>query len=106
LTFYLKKVATNFSKLVLKGYQNTTQLASDHHWTDQLIPKLINLHQCCRSGIAYLTHGFGIDKNSGSGSGMNNPDHVSKSLETIFGLKYINTLMRIRNPGWKNSDPG
>ncbi len=30
---------------------------------------------------------------------MNNPDHISKSLETIFWLK-------IWDPGWKKSDPG
>jgi hypothetical protein len=36
---------------------------------------------------------------SGSGSGMNNPDHISESLETFFiGLKYLNFLMRIRDP--------
>jgi hypothetical protein len=29
-----------------------------------------------------------------SGSGMNIPDHISESLETIFGL---NSLIRIRN---------
>jgi hypothetical protein len=28
---------------------------------------------------------------------MNNPDHISESLETILlGLKYLNSLMRIR----------
>jgi hypothetical protein len=47
-----------------------------------------------------------MGKNSGSGSGMNNPDHISESLETIFGLKYLNSLMRIRDPRWKNSNPG
>jgi hypothetical protein len=26
----------------------------------------------------------GCEKKSGSGSGMNNPDHISESLETIF----------------------
>jgi hypothetical protein len=41
-----------------------------------------------------------------SGSGMNNPDHISESFETIFvvGLKYLNYLMRIRDG--KKSDPG
>ncbi len=48
-----------------------------------------------------LDPGSGMDKKSGSGSGMNNPDHISKSLETIFGLKYVNSLMRIRDTGWK-----
>jgi hypothetical protein len=28
--------------------------------------------------------GSGVGKNSGSGSGMNNPDHISECLETIF----------------------
>ncbi len=32
-----------------------------------------------------------------SGSGMNNPDHISKSLETIFGFKSVlRTVLRIR----------
>jgi hypothetical protein len=35
---------------------------------------------------AFLTLGSGIDIKSGSGSGMNNPDHISESLETIFGV--------------------
>jgi hypothetical protein len=30
-----------------------------------------------------------------SGSGMNNQDHISESVETIFGLKYLNSLMWI-----------
>jgi hypothetical protein len=31
---------------------------------------------------------------------MNNPDHISESLETIFcGLKYFNYLMRIGDLG-------
>ncbi len=33
---------------------------------------------------AFLTLGSGMGKKSGSGSGMNNPDHISESLETIF----------------------
>jgi hypothetical protein len=56
--------------------------------------------QCCGSGMG---------KKSGSGSGMNNPDHISESLETIsLGLKipYLNSLMRIRDPGWKKFGSG
>jgi hypothetical protein len=26
---------------------------------------------------------------------------ISESLETIFGLKYLNSFMRIRDPGWE-----
>jgi hypothetical protein len=33
---------------------------------------------------AFLTPGSGMGKKSGAGSGMNNPDHISESLETIF----------------------
>jgi hypothetical protein len=35
---------------------------------------------------------------------MSNPDHFSASLETIFGLKYLNSFLCIRNG--KNSDQG
>ncbi len=59
-----------------------------------------------------------------SGSGIRDsgwldehPDYIFQSLETIFlGLKYFNSFMRIRDPGWrqfgsgirdgKKSDPG
>jgi hypothetical protein len=49
---------------------------------------------------------------------MNIPDHISETLETIFGLKYLNFLMWIRvwdpksflpwiwDQEGKNSDPG
>jgi hypothetical protein len=46
--------------------------------------------QCCESGIrCLLTPGSELGKNQdpGSGSGMNNPDHISESLETIFWVK-------------------
>jgi hypothetical protein len=38
------------------------------------------------------------------GSGMNNPNHISESLETVFGAKILCSLMRIWDG--KNSDPG
>ncbi len=52
---------------------------------------------------------------------MDNPDHISASLETIFWDKILKFFyadrgwkkfgsgmekIRIRDPGWKNSDPG
>ncbi len=37
---------------------------------------------------------------------MNNPDHTSESLQTIFGLKYLNSSMQIRDPGWKKVGSG
>jgi hypothetical protein len=49
-----------------------------------------------------------LDPESGmrkkSGSGMNNPDHISESLEKTVCVKMINSLMRIRDG--KNSDRG
>ncbi len=65
---------------------------------------------------AFFTPGSGIREKSGSGSGMNNPDHISESLKNN-GLIYINSLMRIRDPVpfshldprsgmCKNQDPG
>jgi hypothetical protein len=61
---------------------------------------------------AFLTPGSGMGRKSASGSGMNNPDNIFWSLETIslvfLGLNYLNSLMRIRDgdssdPGWKKS---
>ncbi len=37
---------------------------------------------------------------------MKRPDHISESLKTIFGLKYLNSLMRLRDPGWKKFGSG
>ncbi len=41
-----------------------------------------------------------MGKKSKSGSGMNIPDHIFDSLETIFSVKNLNSLfrMRIRDP--------
>jgi hypothetical protein len=55
-----------------------------------------------------------MGKKSGSGSGMNHPDHISKSLETIFWLKILQFFDADPGSGikkiWirdkKNSDPG
>jgi len=56
-----------------------------------------------------------MGKKSGFGSGINNPDHISESLETIFCVKILKFFdvdpgsgmekIRTREPGW-NSDPG
>jgi hypothetical protein len=83
---------------------------------------------CTVSGVAdpdpgsgaFLTPGSGMGKKSGpdpgSGSRMNNRDHISEILETIFWAKRLKFFdadlgsglekIRIRDPGWKNSDPG
>jgi hypothetical protein len=41
---------------------------------------------------------------SGSGSGMNNSDHISDSLKTVFWVKTLNFFDA--DPGRKNSDQG
>jgi hypothetical protein len=58
---------------------------------------------------AFLTPGSGIrmGKKSGSVSGMNNLDHISESLETLFWVKILKFFDAIQDPGWKkNLDPG
>jgi hypothetical protein len=37
---------------------------------------------------------------------MNNPDHISESLETIFWLKILKFFMGITDLGWKKSGSG
>jgi hypothetical protein len=53
---------------------------------------------------------MGESQHPDPGSGMNNLDHIFNSLETIFllllGLKYLNSLMRIRDPGWRQFGSG
>jgi phage baseplate assembly protein W len=44
-----------------------------------------------------LILGSGIGKKPRSGSGTNNPDHISESIETIFLVKFSNSFMRIRH---------
>jgi hypothetical protein len=47
-----------------------------------------------------------MGKQSGSGSGMNNLDHISESLKTIFWVKKLKFFDV--DPGWKSRihDPG
>jgi hypothetical protein len=72
---------------------------------------------------AFLTPGSGMGRKSASGSGIRDEQPGSYLLELrnhffcfFLGLKYLNSLMRIREPGWrqfgsgirdgKKSDPG
>jgi hypothetical protein len=62
---------------------------------------------------AVLTPGFGMgkkqDPNPGSGSGMNIPDHISESLETIFWVKNTLIFYADQDPGsgiFLTLDPG
>jgi hypothetical protein len=46
-----------------------------------------------------LDPGSGIGIKSGSGSGMNDPDQISESFETIFWVKILKFFDA--DPGWK-----
>jgi hypothetical protein len=46
----------------------------------------------------------GIGKKSGSGSGMNNPDHIFESLDTNFWVKILKFFYA--DPGWKKFGSG
>ncbi len=67
---------------------------------------------CCGSGSEIwepvpflpLDPGSGMGKNPGSGSGMNNPDHISDSLKTIFWFKILKFFDA--DPGWKKFGSG
>jgi hypothetical protein len=59
-----------------------------------------------RDPVPLLTPGSGMGKNSGFGSGLNNLDHISESLETIFWVKYLNSLILILDPEWKKFGSG
>jgi hypothetical protein len=50
-----------------------------------------------------------MGKKSGSGSGMNNPDHISERLETIFWveiLKFFDEYLRSRMEKIRIRDSG
>jgi hypothetical protein len=50
-----------------------------------------------------------MGKKSGSGIRIRDeqPGSYFRELRNYyFGLKYLNSLMQIRDPGWKNSDLG
>jgi hypothetical protein len=64
--------------------------------TAQPVSVQVHFLQCCGSGSGIRCLFFlprdpesGMGKKSGSGSEMNNPDHISESLETIFGIKIL-----------------
>jgi hypothetical protein len=45
-----------------------------------------------------------MGKISGSGSGMNNPDHISESLQKFFWVKILKFFNA--DPGWKKFESG
>jgi hypothetical protein len=60
-----------------------------------LADKKMSRLQCCRSRSSGpfrpLDPGFGSGMGKKTGSGMTIPDHFSESLETVFGIKNLNS---------------
>jgi hypothetical protein len=53
--------------------------------------------------------GSGMGKKSASSSGINNPDHISESLQTIFWVKILKFFYADPDPGsgiFLTLDPG
>jgi hypothetical protein len=74
-------------------------------------------YQCCGSGSGIrclFDPGIreGMGRKSASGSGIRDEQPGSYFLElknhflVFFGLKYLNFLMRIRDPGWRQFGSG
>jgi hypothetical protein len=85
--------------------ENETKQANIFLW----ITSLAHNHRKCELNLKKI---YFCVADPGSGSGMNNPGHISESLKKFFGLNSLNYFMRIRDgknrirdPGWKNSDP-
>jgi hypothetical protein len=53
---------------------------------EQVIRRQLRPPHCTQG---YQRQCCGMGKKSGSGSGMNSPDHISESLETIFWVKIL-----------------
>jgi hypothetical protein len=48
---------------------------------------------------AFFTPGSGMGKKSGSGPSMDNPNHISESIETIFWVKTLKFFDAYPDPG-------
>ncbi len=57
-----------------------------------------------RDPVPFWPRDPGWVKKAGFGSGMNNPDHISEGLNTIFWVKILKFFDA--DTGWKNPDPG
>ncbi len=69
-----------------------------------------NWNQCCGSGSGAFFDPWirdpGWVKNQDPDTGWTTLIIFPRALKQFFGLKYSNSLMRIRDLGWKSSDPG
>jgi hypothetical protein len=90
-----KQCCGTAEKAVLRNREKSTVAEPDPGPFWPLDPGWVKNQDPDPGSYAFLTPGSGIGKKSGSGSGMNNPDHISESLETIFGLKYLNSSIVI-----------
>ncbi len=78
----------------------------------QCLPDCSNAVLRIRDPVPFwpLDPGWVDSQHPDTGSGINKPDHIFYSLETIFlffwGLKYLNSLIRLRDPGWRQFGSG
>jgi hypothetical protein len=83
----------------MSGFKKCHRLPGEGKACRVLLFRLIFRSVADPGPAAFLTPASRMGKKSRSGSGMNIPYHISESLETIFFcLKYLNSLMRMRNP--------
>ncbi len=105
-----------FVNVCISYFENTVTLLVILPVSNVTLPiKFIFFYQCCGSGsgIRCLFDPWSRDpgwvKIQDRGSGLNNPDHISKSLGTIFSLKYLDSFMADPDPGsgvFLTLDPG
>ncbi len=84
------------------------------HWHDGILTPVFRIRIRDPGLGAFLTPGSGIrdGRKSASGSGIRDEQPGSYFLElrnhffAFIGLKYLNSLMRIRDPGWRQFGAG
>jgi hypothetical protein len=124
--FFCTLFSTDFIMQPLRGVKCVLCLDWHQDCCSSLNTNLVSHYQCCGSG-SKIRCLFGPwtrdpgwvkiqDPNPGSGSGMNNLVHISESLEPFFWVKILKFFdadpgsrmekCEIRDPRWKNSDPG
>ncbi len=77
--------ALRLSRIPAPGSAAPGSLFNRNSWNLSTIKTVLRIR--IRDPVLFWPPGSGIGKKSGSGSGMNNPDHNSESLETIFWVK-------------------
>jgi hypothetical protein len=92
----------------VQGLPRALELKAEHRAGNTLRGKQTGRLCYVETRVADPDPGSGIGKKSGSGIRIRDkqPGTYFRELrKQLFGLKYLNSLMWIWDPGWKNSDP-